>query len=53
MGMRASGRVLEKSHVSIMKWEQKMADQAPQWNPSAPAGSDVTIEGDEVYSRRR
>ena len=51
MGMRASGRVLEKSHVSIMKWEQKMADQAPQWNPSAPAGSDVTIEGDEVYTR--
>ena len=51
MQMRASGRVLEKSHISIMKWEQKMADQAPQWNPSAPAGSDVTIEGDEVYTR--
>jgi len=50
MGMRASGRVLEKSHVSIMKWE-KMADQAPQWSPSAPAGSDVTIKGDEVYTR--
>lgn len=51
MGIRASGRVLEKSHVSIMRWEQKMAAQAPQWSPSAPAGSDVTIEGDEVYTR--
>ena len=51
MGIRASGRVLEKSHVSIMRWEQKMADQAQQWSPSAPAGSDVTIEGDEVYTR--
>jgi transposase-like protein len=24
MGIRASGRVLEKSHTSIMRWEQKL-----------------------------
>jgi transposase-like protein len=24
MGIRASGRVLEKSHASIMGWEQKL-----------------------------
>ncbi|OYQ64861.1 hypothetical protein B9G53_09705 [Pseudanabaena sp. SR411] len=34
-----------------MRWEQKMATQAQQWSPSAPAGSDVTIERDEVYTR--
>jgi len=27
MGIRASGRVLEKSHGSIMGWEQKLATQ--------------------------
>jgi transposase-like protein len=51
MGIRASGRVLEKSHTSIMRWEQKLAVQHQQWNPPAPSGSDTTIEGDEVYDR--
>ena len=51
MGIRASGRVLEKSHVSIMRWEQKLATQSEQWNPTAPEEGDVTIEGDEVYTR--
>ena len=51
MGIRASGRVLEKSHVSIMRWEQKLAEHSQPWSPSAPAGGDVTIEGDEVYTR--
>lgn len=51
MGIRASGRVLEKSHVSIMRWEQKLAEHSQQWSPSAPTGGDVTIEGDEVYTR--
>jgi len=30
MGIRASGRVLEKSHTSIMRWEQKLAAQSEQ-----------------------
>jgi transposase-like protein len=51
MGIRASGRVLEKSHTSIMRWEQKLAAQTQQWSPCAPAGGDITIEGDEVYTR--
>jgi transposase-like protein len=50
MGIRASGRVLEKSHVSIMRWEQKLAEHSQQWSPYAPA-ADITIEGDEVYTR--
>ena len=51
MGIRASGRVLEKSHTSIMRWEQKVADQSEKWIPPAPAGADITVEGDEVYTR--
>lgn len=51
MGIRASGRVLEKSHASIMRWEQKLAAEQQQWSPPAPSGSDITIEGDEVYTR--
>jgi transposase-like protein len=51
MGMRASGRVLEKSHVSIMGWEQRLANQQPQWSPPAPEGASITVEGDEVYTR--
>jgi hypothetical protein len=51
MGIRASGRVLEKSHTSIMRWEQKLVNQSQQWSPPAPAGSDLTVEGDEVYTR--
>ena len=42
MGIRASGRVLDKSHTSIMRWEQKLAAQQEQWSPSAPSGSDIT-----------
>ncbi len=51
MGIRASGRVLEKSHTSIMRWEQKLANHAEQWSPEAPVGGEVTIEGDEIYTR--
>jgi hypothetical protein len=45
MGIRASGRVLEKSHTSIMRWEQKLAAQTHQWSPCVPAVGDITIEG--------
>ncbi len=51
MGIRASGRVLEKSHTSIMRWEQKLVELQQQWSLPAPSGSDITIEGDEVYTR--
>ncbi len=51
MGIRGSGRVLEKSHTSIMRWEQKLAAQSEKWSPPAPVGADITVEGDEVYTR--
>lgn len=51
MGVRASGRVLDQSHSTILRWEARMAAQASQWSPPAPAGADVTLESDELYTR--
>lgn len=51
MGIRAAGRTFGKSHTTIMRWEKRLADQTQNWSPPAPAGSDVTVEGDEVYTR--
>jgi transposase-like protein len=51
MGIRASGRVLEKSHSTIIRWEERVRKQASSWSPLAPANSDVTIESDELYTR--
>jgi transposase-like protein len=51
MGVRATGRSLGKSHSTIRRWEQRLARQVAAWSPPAPAGSDITMEGDEVYTR--
>ena len=51
MGIRATGRAFQKSHSTIMRWEQRLAAQTAQWSPPAPLGADVTVEGDEVYTR--
>jgi transposase-like protein len=51
MGVRATGRALEKSHSTISRGEQRLAAQANKWSPAAPVGAEVTIEGDEVYTR--
>ena len=51
MGARAAGRTFGKSHTTILRWEQRLADQAETWSPPAPEDSDVTVEGDEVYTR--
>jgi hypothetical protein len=53
MGIRATGRILEKSHSTISRWEQRLAVSADKWSPVAPEGAEVTIEGDEVYTRLR
>lgn len=53
IGVRAAGRVLGKSHASIICWERHLAAKEKAWSPSAPVGSDVTMEGDEVYTRVR
>lgn len=51
MGVRAAGRTFGKSHTTIMRWEQRLASKIDEWSPPAPGGSDVTVEGDEVYTR--
>jgi hypothetical protein len=51
MGVRATGRVLEKSHATIIRWEQRLAAQVEKWSPTTPSGAEITIEGDEVYTR--
>lgn len=51
MGVRASGRVLDKSHSTILRWQQRLSDQESAWSPTAPDGSDVTLENDELYTR--
>ena len=43
---RATVRLYGKS-VMI----RRLASQVSQWSPSAPAETDVTLEGDEVYTR--
>lgn len=50
MGVRATGRTFGKSHTTIMRWEERLASKIDDWSPPAPAGSDVTVEGDEVYT---
>ncbi len=51
LGIRATGRVLEKSPASIITWEKRLSAQSPNWSPPAPEGSEITLEGDEVYTR--
>lgn len=51
MGIRASGRVLEKSHSTIIRWEKRVAAFESNWSPPAPVDGDITVEGDELYTR--
>jgi len=51
LGIRATGRVLGKASGSIINWEKRLSEQVSNWSPSAPVGSEVTVEGDEVYTR--
>lgn len=51
LGIRATGRSFGKSHSTVIRWEQRLAEQSSQWSPPAPEGADVTIEGDELYTR--
>lgn len=50
-GVRATGRAFDKSHSTILRWEQRLADQEAAWSPPAPENTDITLEGDELYTR--
>jgi hypothetical protein len=51
LGIRATGRVLGKASGSIINWEKRLSEKVSSWSPPAPDGSEVTVEGDEVYTR--
>ena len=51
MGVRATGRSFGKSHSTILRWEERLANQLNQWSPTAPETADLTVEGDEIYTR--
>ena len=51
LGVRATARSFGKSHSTIIRWEQRLQSQKEQWSPPAPSGSEVTLEGDELYTR--
>ena len=53
MGLRAAGRSLGKSHSTIIECPRKLGQKLNQWSPAAPASTEVTIEGDEVYTWQR
>ena len=51
MGVRATAHVEEISHATVTLWEKRLAQMESNWSPAAPKGSDVTVEGDELYTR--
>ncbi|MEO0949049.1 MAG: IS1 family transposase, partial [Cyanobacteria bacterium J06641_5] len=51
LGGRATGRVKEIAHATVMRWERRLFAQAENWSPPAPANSDLTVEGDELYTK--
>lgn len=51
LGIRAAGRVLGKSPNSIILWEKRLSAQLSNFSPPSPKAAEVTIEGDEVYTR--
>jgi hypothetical protein len=48
LGLRATGRVLEKSGGNIINLGKRLSVQVTHWSPPAPTSGEVTLEGDEV-----
>lgn len=51
LGVRATARSFEKAHSTILRWEQRVADKQAEWSPPAPSNTDLSLEGDELYTR--
>ena len=51
LGVRATGRVEEIAHATVIRWERRLSVQEEDWSPPAPTNSDLTVEGDELYTR--
>jgi hypothetical protein len=50
-GLRATGRILGKSHSTVIRCQKRVADMTKAWSPPAPPSKEVTVEGDELYTR--
>ena len=37
--------------LQLSALENRLAEQLSQWSPPAPELADITVEGDEVYTR--
>ena len=53
LGLRAAGRVSGNSHSSIARWEARLADHQENWSPTPSPEIEVTLEGDELYTKVR
>jgi transposase-like protein len=42
LGVRATARVFDVSHSTVIRWEQRVAFKASEWSPSAPKETDIT-----------
>lgn len=51
LGIRATARVLDQSHNSIRTWESRLTAQESEWSPTPSAKTEVTLEGDEIYTK--
>lgn len=51
MGIRATARVEEVSHSTIIRWERRLVSHEQSWSPVVPENGDVTVEGDELYTK--
>jgi transposase-like protein len=53
LGIRAVARVVgtSPSNITTTAWEERLSSHLPAWSPPAPEGGEVTVEGDELYTR--
>lgn len=51
LGVRAAARVVKKSPSQITLWEERMSHHLENYSPPAPSEGEVTVEGDELYTR--
>ena len=51
LGLRAAGRVFGNSHNSIARWEARLAEHQEAWSPTPSVESELTVEGDELYTK--
>ena len=49
--LRAAGRVSGSSHSSVVRREARLANHQEHWSPPPAPETEVTLEGDELYTK--